>query len=481
MIQKLNDCKKKLENIIITDEEVVMKDLFLREQQTIESVKGPLVFVQNVHGTSIGDMVNIHISEQDQRLGQIIELVESLAVIQVFGFTDEINPDISTVKFLEEGVKINLSPLILGRVFSGSGNPIDGYGPVAPHSRKDIQGSAINPVERDAPKDFIQTGISAIDGMNTLVRGQKLPIFSGSGLPAEEIAAQIITNAKIKKGFEKFGLVFAGMGITAREADFFLNTFESSGALEHSVIFLNLAEDPVIERLLTPRFALTVAEYLAFELDMQVLVVLTDMTHYCNALREVASAREEIPGRRGYPGYMYTDLASLYERAGKIKNLPGSITQIPILTVPDDDITHPIADLTGYITEGQIVLDRSLHRKGFFPPINVLPSLSRLMDLGIGDGKTREDHRQWSDQLYMCYARGEEQRSIAAIVGKEGLTELDRQYLKFADEFERRFINQGKENRSIQETLKIGWELLKLLPETELIRISRDFISKYKL
>lgn len=459
---------------------MIMKDLFLREYRTIESVKGPLIFVENVQEVSIGDMVNIRLNENDLRLGEVIELSESKAVIQVFGFTDEITPDVTTVKFLEEGVKIDLSPLILGRVFSGSGSPIDGYGPVPPHIRKDVQGAAINPVQRDTPKDFIQTGISAIDGMNTLVRGQKLPIFSGAGLPADEIAAQIITNARIKKGPETFGLVFAGMGITSREADFFLNTFKASGALEHSVVFLNLAEDAVIERLLTPRFALTVAEYMAFELGMQVLVVLTDMTHYCNALREVASAREEIPGRRGYPGYMYTDLASLYERAGKIKDLPGSITQIPILTVPDDDITHPIADLTGYITEGQIVLDRGLHRKGFFPPTTVLPSLSRLMDLGIGAGKTREDHRQWADQLYMCYARGEEQRSIAAIIGEEGLTEIDRQYLKFADEFERRFINQGKENRSIQETLQIGWELLGLMPESELIRVSRDFINKYK-
>ena len=457
-----------------------MKDLLLREYRTIESVKGPLIFVRNVQENAIGDMVIIYLNEEDRRLGQVIELTESLAVIQVFGFTDEINPDITTVKFLEEGVKINLSPLILGRIFSGCANPIDGAEPLAPRLRIDIHGAAINPVQRDTPEDFIQTGISSIDGMNTLVRGQKLPIFSGSGLPADEIAAQIITNARVKDHSEKFGLVFAGMGITAREADFFLKTFELSGAIEHSVVFLNLAEDPVIERLLTPRFALTVAEYLAFNMGMHVLVVLTDMTHYCNALREVASAREEIPGRRGYPGYMYTDLAGLYERAGRIKNLPGSITQLPILTVPDDDITHPIADLTGYITEGQIVLDRGLHRKGLFPPTNVLPSLSRLMDLGIGKGKTREDHRQWADQLYMCYARGQEQRSIAAIVGEEGLTEIDRHYLKFADEFENVFINQRKENRSIQKTLEIGWELLSHLPESELIRIDRDFISKYK-
>jgi V/A-type H+-transporting ATPase subunit B len=456
-----------------------MKDLFTREYRTITSVKGPLIFLRNAKRTSLGDFVDIKLDERTLRHGQVIELTEEFVVVQIFGETDRINPSTTTVKFHEEGVKLSISPYILGRVFSGSGAPLDGMEPIAPRERKSIQGEAINPVRRNMPVDFIQTGISAIDGMNTLVRGQKLPIFSGSGLPANEIASQIIKYAKVSKQDEKFALVFAGMGITSREADFFLKTFKNSGAIEHSVAFINRADDPAVERLLTPRFALTAAEYLAFEEGMQVLVILTDMTHYCNALREIASSREEIPGRRGYPGYMYTDLANLYERAGHIKGLTGSVTQMPILSMPDDDITHPIPDLTGYITEGQIVLDRGLHRKNVFPPINVLPSLSRLMGNGIGKERTREDHREWSDQLYMCYARGVEQRGIAAIVGEEGLMETDRQYLKFADDFETRFIGQGFYNRTITETLELGWELLGLLPKAELIRISRETIKKY--
>ncbi|MFQ5431664.1 MAG: V-type ATP synthase subunit B [Nitrospinota bacterium] len=457
-----------------------MKNLLVKEYRTIQSVSGPLIFVKSALGTMMGDMVTIELAGKSLRSGQVIELNNDIAVVQVFGVTDKVNPESTVVRFSDEGAMINLSPLILGRLFTGGGEPGDSLGAVEPVLRRDINGSAINPVRRDSPVDFIQTGISSIDGMNTLVRGQKLPIFSGSGLPANEIAAQIITNAQVTKEGEQFALVFAGMGITSRENDFFRKTFDSTGAIEHSVVFINLAEDPAIERLLTPRYALTAAEYLAFDLDMQVLVVMTDMTHYCNALREVSSSREEIPGRRGYPGYLYTDLASIYERAGRIKELPGSITQLPVLTMPDDDITHPIPDLTGYITEGQIILDRGLHRRSIFPPINVLPSLSRLMDSGVGEGRTREDQRQWADQLYMFYARGIEQRDIAAIIGEDGLSELDRQYLSFADEFERTFVHQAGDNRTILDTLNLGWELLSRLPESELIRIDKELTKKYK-
>lgn len=457
-----------------------MDNLLTREYRAIESVKGPLIFIRRTGAVALGDLVTIIVSDDDTRSGQIIEISEKWAVAQVFGQTNKINPSQTVVRFAEEGARMALSPLVLGRIFSGGGEPLDGLPPTPPAKRVDIHGSAINPVRRDMPRDFIQTGVSAIDGMNTLVRGQKLPIFSGAGLPANEIATMIIENAKVIGENERFALVFAGMGITSREADYFRSAFESTGAIERSVVFLNLADDPVIERLLTPRFALTVAEYLAFELGMQALVALTDMTNYCNALREVSSSREEIPGRRGYPGYMYTDLSSLYERAGRIKGRSGSVTQLPILTMPDDDITHPVPDLTGYITEGQIVLDRGLHRKGVFPPINVLPSLSRLMDHGIGKDRTREDHRQWSDQLYMCYARGDEQRRVASIIGEEGLSEMDRLYLKFAEEFERTFLNQGHDGRDIESTLSAGWKLMSILPESELIRVNRDFIARYK-
>jgi V/A-type H+-transporting ATPase subunit B len=456
-----------------------MKDLLTREWRTIDSVKGPLIFVKGVSNASLGEMVTIELSDGQKRPGQVIDLHSSMAVIQVFGTTEKISPQTTKVCMREECVTVNLSPLILGRAFNGSGEPIDGQEPLTPMERRDISGRAINPFVRDVPQDFILTGISAIDGMNTLVRGQKLPIFSGSGLPANEIAGMIISNSATIKEGEDFALVFAGMGITAIEAEYFMDVFESSGAINHSVAFLNKADDPVIERLLAPRFALTVAEYLAFELGYHVLALMSDMTHYCNALREVSSSREEIPGRRGYPGYMYTDLAGIYERAGRIKGLKGSITQLPILTMPDDDITHPIADLTGYITEGQIVLDRSLHRKGIFPPINVQPSLSRLMGQGIGAGKTREDHRQLSDQLYMCYSHGMEQRRVAAIVGEESLSDLNKSYLRFADEFENRFIDQKDGGRTIEETFKKGWQLLSLVPQSELIRIDRATIAKY--
>ncbi|MBI3795018.1 MAG: V-type ATP synthase subunit B [Nitrospinae bacterium] len=455
-----------------------MKDLFSRSWRTIDSVNGPLIFVK-MAGAALGEMATVVLADGSRRTGQVIGLDESTAIVQVFGPTEKISPATTSVRFRGEGVMANLSPLLLGRVFNGSGEPIDGAEAPHPVEKRDVNGSAINPVRRDVPSDFIQTGISAIDGMNTLVRGQKLPIFSGAGLPANELAGMIISNAKTLKKDGEFSIVFAGMGITAMEAEFFMDVFESSGALGHSVVFLNRADDPVIERLLAPRFALTVAEYLAFDIGMHVLAVLTDMTQYCNALREVSSTREELPGRRGYPGYMYTDLAGIYERAGRIMGKNGSITQLPILTMPDDDITHPIPDLTGYITEGQITLDRDLHRKGVSPPINVQPSLSRLMGLGIGPKKTREDHPRLSDQLYMSYSIGLEQRRVAAVIGEESLSATDKTYLKFADDFEWKFINQQGESRTIEETLDLAWELLAMLPKTELVRIDREMVAKY--
>jgi V/A-type H+-transporting ATPase subunit B len=363
-------------------------------------------------------------------------------------------------------------------VLNGVGQPIDGGPPILPEERLEIVGAPINPWAREEPRDFIQTGISSLDGLNTLVRGQKLPIFSGSGLPANELAAQIVRQAKVRGG-EEFAIVFGAMGITHREATFFTKDFERTGALQRVVFFLNLADDPTIERIITPRCALTVAEYLAFKYDMQVLVILTDMTNYCEALREISTAREEVPGRRGYPGYMYTDLATIYERAGRIKDMNGSITQLVILTMPDDDITHPIPDLTGYITEGQIVLSRHLHRRGIYPPIDVLPCLSRLMNLGIGAGKTREDHRNVADQLYASYAQGRDLRRLVSIIGEEALGDLDRKYLKFADDFEQTYISQGNEDRSIERTLEMSWELLSMLPAAELKRIKREYIEKY--
>ncbi|HEB37822.1 MAG TPA: V-type ATP synthase subunit B, partial [Thermoplasmatales archaeon] len=369
---------------------------------------------------------------------------------------------------------------MLGRIFSGIGEPRDGLPPIIPEKRLDINGQPINPEAREYPREFIETGISAIDGMNTLVRGQKLPIFSGSGLPHNELAAQIARQAKVKGKGEDFAVVFCAMGITEEEANFFIKSFEKTGALERTVIFLNLADDPTIERIILPRMALTCAEYLAFDLDMHVLVILTDMTNYAEALREISAAREEVPGRRGYPGYMYTDLATIYERAGRIKGKKGSITQIPILSMPDDDITHPIPDLTGYITEGQIVLARALHNKGIYPPIAVLPSLSRLMARGIGKDRTREDHANVSDQLYAAYAEGCDLRDLVSIVGEEALSDRDRAFLKLADEFEKRFVSQSKdEDRSIEETLSIGWELLSMLPTSELKKIDPKYIEKY--
>jgi len=448
------------------------------EYRTIHDIAGPLVFVRGVRGVSFGEMVEIESGTGEVRKGQVIELNGDLAVVQIFGTTTGLDVDQTKVRFQGEVITLGVSVGMLGRVLNGLGEPIDGGGRVFPEAEFEVGGAPINPFTRDNPNDFIQTGVCAIDGLNTLVRGQKLPIFSGAGLPGNELAAQIVKNAKVISG-EEFAIVFGAMGITRREASFFQHSFAETGALERVCFFMNLAEDPTVERIITPRCALTMAEFLAFEHDLQVLVILTDMTNYCEALREISAAREEVPGRRGYPGYMYTDLASIYERAGRIKGKKGSITQVPILTMPDDDITHPIADLTGYITEGQIVLSRALHRKGIFPPIDVLPCLSRLMNQGIGEGKTRGDHRGVADQLYAFYAEGVDLRRLVAIIGEEALSETDRLYLKFADEFEEAFQNQGEENRDIEETLEIGWNLLSILPSTELKRIKLEYIEKF--
>ncbi|MBI3752636.1 MAG: V-type ATP synthase subunit B [Deltaproteobacteria bacterium] len=448
------------------------------EYQSITGIQGPLIFVQGVEAGSLGEMVNVCLATGEVRRGQILQITEGLAVVQVLEGTSGIDTLASKIRLRGEVARIGVSLDMMGRFFNALGEPIDGLSEIIPEARLDISGLPINPAARDKPAHFIQTGISTVDGLNTLVRGQKLPIFSGAGLPANEIAAQIVRQAKVA-GDERFSIVFGAMGITSREAFFFEKAFEESGAMERTVVFINTAEDPAIERLFTPRSALSVAEYLAFEKGHHVLVILTDMTNYCEALREIGSAREEIPGRRGYPGYMYTDLATIYERAGRIKGRDGSITLIPILTMPDDDITHPIADLSGYITEGQIVLSRPLFRKGVYPPVDVLPSLSRLMNLGIGKGKTREDHRGAADQLYASYAKGRDTRRLATIIGEEGLTSTDKRYLKFADEFEKVFISQGSADRTIDDTLQLAWKLLSMLPKTELIRIKEEFVEKY--
>ena len=453
--------------------------LLTKECQTVNYVSGPLIFVQNVKGVSFGEIVEITLPSGEQRTGQVLEVSGKLAVIQVFEGTSWIDNKKTRVRFTGEPARIDVSADMLGRVFNGVGRSRDEGPDIVPEARLDIAGMAINPYARDKPSDFIQTGISAIDGLNTLVRGQKLPIFTGSGLPANKLAAQIARQAKVLGEGENFAVIFVAMGITYKEASFFTKDFERTGALERVIFFMNLADDPTIERLATPRCALTTAEFLAFKHDLHVLVILTDMINYCEALREISTAREEVPGRRGYPGYMYTDLASIYERAGRIKGKKGSITQVPILTMPDDDITHPVPDLTGYITEGQIVLSRDLYRRGADPPIDALPCLSRLMNLGIGPGKTREDHRNVADQLYASYAYGRDLRRLVAIVGEEALTDLDKVYLKFAEDFEKRFITQGDEDRSIERTFNIAWDLFSSLPVDELKRIKMDFIKKY--
>jgi len=456
------------------------RDIKSREYRSVVQVAGPLLIVEGVEGVAYGEVVHIRTPGGDNRMGQVLESQENLAIVQVFEGTRGLDTDQTRVRFSGDIMKISISKEMLGRSFDGLGRPIDGGPDIIPEVRLPITGAAINPTARAYPDEFIQTGISTIDGMNTLVRGQKLPIFSGAGLPHNDLAAQIARQATVLGSEEPFSVIFAGMGITHEEANFFMNSFESTGALERIVSFINLADDPAIERIITPRMALTTAEFLAFNYDTHVLVILTNMTNYGEALREISSAREEVPGRRGYPGYMYTDLATNYERAGRIRGRKGSITQMPILSMPDDDITHPIPDLTGYITEGQFVLSRELHRKGIYPPVDVLPSLSRLMNEGIGEGRTRADHLGVSDQCYSAYAEGRDVRSLVAVVGEEALSERDRFNLKFADVFEERFVNQGvDENRTIEQTLDLGWELLSMLPEGELKRIDEKYIRQY--
>jgi len=449
--------------------------------KNLSKIAGPLIFIEGVKDAAYGEMVEIKLANGERRLGQVLDTKEGLAVVQVFGQTYGLGTDNTSTRFTGETAMISVSDEMLGRTFDGLGNPRDNGPKIISKERYDLVGSGINPYSREEPSEFIQTGMSNIDGMNTLVRGQKLPIFSGAGLPHNLLASQIARQAKVLGSSESFSVVFAAIGITSEESNFFIKQFEESGALGRSVLFLNLSSDPSMERILTPRLALTTAEFLAYEREMHVLVILTDMTNYCEALREISAAREEVPGRRGYPGYMYTDLASIYERAGKIKGRKGSVTQIPILAMPADDITHPIPDLTGYITEGQIVMSRELHRLNIQPPVDVLTSLSRLMNQGIGSGRTREDHRNLADQLYAAYAQGKDARALTAIVGEEALSEIDRKFLAIANNFERKFVNQGiDENRSIEQTLSIGWELLSELPESEMKRIKPEFIAKYR-
>ncbi len=450
------------------------------EYSTIENVAGPLVVVSKVRNAQYNEVVRIKLPSGESRLGQVLETTDKFAVVQVFGPTDGINVDKTSVSFLGETFNLGVSEEMLGRVFNGQGKPRDGSTGIAASEKRDINGSPINPSAREKPSDFIETGVSAIDGLDTLVRGQKLPLFSASGLPHNQLTAQIVRQANVKGSNEGFAVVFAGIGITYDDASFFINEFRKTGALKRTVAFINLADDPSIERILTPRLALTTAEYLAYDRGMHVLVILNDMTNYAEALRELSSAREEVPGRRGYPGYMYTDLASIYERAGIIKGKKGSITQLNVVTMPSDDVTHPIPDLTGYITEGQIFRSRDLVNKGVYPPIQPLGSLSRLMNNGIGAGKTREDHSNVANQLYSAYAKAQDAKSLSAIVGAEALSESDKRYLKFGDEFEARFIGQGfNERRTIEDTLGIGWDLLSLLPQDELTRVKKDFIAKY--
>lgn len=450
------------------------------EYSYVSEVTGPLMIVEGVKGVAYNEVVKIRTAAGEERTGQVLEVYEDKAVVQVFEGTRGLDTKFTSVRFTGETMKLGVSRDMLGRIFDGKGRPRDDMPPIIPEKRLDINGQPINPDAREYPREFIETGISAIDGLNTLVRGQKLPIFSGSGLPHNELTAQIARQAKVKGKGEDFAVVFCAMGITEEEANFFIRSFEETGALERTVVFLNLADDPAIERIILPRMALTCAEYLAFDLDMHVLVILTDMTNYAEALREISAAREEVPGRRGYPGYMYTDLATIYERAGRIKGKKGSITQIPILSMPDDDITHPIPDLTGYITEGQIVLARDLHNKGIYPPIAVLPSLSRLMARGIGEGRTREDHANVSDQLYAVYAEGCDLRDLVSIVGEDALSDRDKAFLRCADEFEKHFVSQRPdEDRSIEETLNIGWKLFSMLPVSELKKIDPVYIKKY--
>ena len=451
-----------------------------KEYKTIREVAGPLMLVDQVEGVKYDELVEIEQSDGRIRRGKVLEINQDKALLQLFEGSQGLRITDSSAKFLGHSIELAVAPDMLGRVFDSMGRPIDGGAELIPEKRLDINGAPINPAARDYPNEFIQTGISAIDGLNTLVRGQKLPVFSGSGLPHANLAAQIARQAKVRGTGEGFAVVFAAVGITFEEADFFTSDFRATGAIDRTVTFINLANDPAIERIATPRMALTAAEYLAYDLGMHVLVIITDITNYAEALREVSAARKEVPGRRGYPGYLYTDLATMYERAGRIKGNPGSITMIPILSMPEDDITHPIPDLTGYITEGQIILGRELHRKGVTPPINVLPSLSRLKDKGIGRGKTREDHADTMNQLFAAYSRGKDAKELAVILGDAALSDTDKLYAKFADAFEEEYVSQGfYTNRSIEETLDLGWKLLSILPRAELKRIRDEYLDKY--
>ena len=451
-----------------------------KEYRTVKQVAGPLMLVEGVQGVTYGELADIKLQNGTVRRGRVLEINGDKAMVQVFEGTSGLAPQDIRVKFLAKGMELGVSIDMLGRVFDGFGRPTDDGPAIIPEKYLNVNGNPMNPFSRDYPNEFIQTGISTIDLLNTLVRGQKLPLFSGSGLPHSRLAAQIARQAKVLKTGEKFAVVFAAMGITFEESEFFVTDFRRTGAIERSVLFVNLADDPPIERIALPRMALTAAEYLAFEKDMHVLVILTDLTNYCEALREISAARREVPGRRGYPGYLYTDLSTLYERAGRIKGKTGSITQIPVLTMPEDDKTHPIPDLTGYITEGQIMIHRGLHTQGIYPPVDVLPSLSRLKDKGIGAGKTREDHADVMNQLYSAYARGKDAKELAVVLGESALSEADILFVKFADAFEDRFVRQGEdENRTIEESLRVGWDLLAMLPRNELKRVRDAYIEKY--
>ena len=452
----------------------------LKEYRTIQEVAGPLMLVKDVEAVTFNELGEIELANGEIRRCKVLEIDGKNAMVQLFESSAGINASNSKVRFLGRGIEFPVAPDLLGRVFDGLGNPKDGGPEIIPDKRLDINGIPMNPAARNYPSEFIQTGISSIDGLNTLVRGQKLPIFSASGLPHAQLAAQIARQAKVRGTQTPFAVVFAAMGITFEEAEFFINDFRKTGAIDRAVVFVNLANDPAVERISTPRVAMTAAEYLAFDLNMHVLVIMTDITYYAEALREVSAARKEVPGRRGYPGYLYTDLATIYERAGRRVDSDGSITLIPILTMPEDDKTHPIPDLTGYITEGQIILNRELYKKGVMPPIDVLPSLSRLKNKGIGKGKTREDHSNTMNQLFAAYARGKEAKELAVILGDAALTDTDKLYAKFSEEFEKRYVSQGPdEDRSIEQTLNLGWELLRILPKSELKRIRDEFIEAY--
>ncbi|MDR0654482.1 MAG: V-type ATP synthase subunit B [Synergistaceae bacterium] len=451
-----------------------------KEYSTISNLSGPLMVVERINDVKYDELAEIKLASGERRRGRVLEITEDRALVQVYEGSTGIDADTTKVRFLGDVLMLPVGHSMLGRIFNGRGAPIDGGADIIPETALDVNGNPINPYSRDYPSEFIQTGISTIDGMNPLVRGQKLPIFSGSGMPHNRIAAQIARQARVISGHAAFAVVFAAMGITFEEASFFMEDFRKTGALERTVMFVNLADDPAIERIATPRLALTCAEYLAFEHDMHVLVILTDLTNYCEALREISAARKEVPGRRGYPGYLYTDLATMYERAGRLRGKQGSITQFPILTMPEDDKTHPIPDLTGYITEGQIILGRSLHRKGIYPPVDVMPSLSRLKDKGIGNGKTREDHADLMNQLFAAYSQGKEAKELAVILGDSALSEEDKAFAKFADMFEDTYVRQGEyENRTVEETLQLGWELLTVVPKKELKRIRDAYIEKY--